>query len=141
MRPFTLELIVARNATVAVAPMAMFPPALLVAPVPSRTRTVRDAPRYSPWSSLAASVLVPLFAPAVMRIDPGKKVRPLGTTSFSTTLVAASLPVLVALIVYSMMSPGRTAPPGWTVRSVTVFVAPLKSGLYVEMDVTNAPSR
>jgi len=33
-------------------------------------------------------------------------------TSFNTTLVAASLPVLVAEMVYSITSPGRTAPPG-----------------------------
>jgi hypothetical protein len=39
---------VARNTTVVVALGAIVPPALAFAPVPRRTRTVRDAEMYSP---------------------------------------------------------------------------------------------
>jgi hypothetical protein len=39
---------VTRNATVVEAPMARAPPVVPFAPVPSRTRTVRDPDRYSP---------------------------------------------------------------------------------------------
>ena len=62
---------VTRNATLVVAAGASVPPAADVAPVPSRTLTVREADRYSPWSSPLASVFVPALAPAVTRIDPG----------------------------------------------------------------------
>jgi hypothetical protein len=61
---------------------------------------------------LEASVFVPLLGPEVMRIDPGTKVRPIGKTSFITTFVAPSLPVFVPEIVYSIVSPGSTAPLG-----------------------------
>jgi hypothetical protein len=64
-----------------------------------------------------------------MRIEPGTNVRPAGSTSFMTTFVAPSLPWLVAAIVYSIVSPGSTAPPGCTSRSAIVFVASPKSGL------------
>jgi hypothetical protein len=122
-------------------PMAMVPPAVPVAPVPRRTRTVREAATYSPWSPSVASVFVPMLAPAVTRIEPGTKVRPAGRTSFMTVFVATSLPLFVPEIVYSIVSPGRTAPAGCVVRSAIVFVAPPKSGLYVEIDVIKAPSR
>jgi len=129
MRPLSVEVTVARKANDIDALMAMVPPVVPLAPVPRRTRTVRDADTYSPWSSPVASVLVPTLAPVSTRIDPGTKLSPFGTTSFNTTLVAASLPVLVAEIVYSMTSPGSTAPFGCDVRSATVLMAPLKSGL------------
>jgi hypothetical protein len=141
MSPVIDESTVTRNAIVVDAPMAIVPPIALVAPVPSRTRTVREAERYSPWSSPVASVFVPVLGPAVMRIEPGTKVRPAGRTSFMTTFVAPSFPVFVAAMVYSIVSPGSTAPFGCTFRFAIVFVAPLKSGLYVEIEVMNAPSR
>ena len=84
---------------------------------------------------------MPVFAPAVTWMDPGTNVRPAGSASFMTTFVAPSLPEFVAETVYSIVSPGSTAPPGCDVRSVIVFVAPLKSGLYVEIDVMKAPNR
>ncbi len=130
-----------RNTTVALELMAMVPPAVPFAPVPRRTFTVRVAGTYSPWSSPTLSVFEPLLGPAVTRIDPGTNESPTGSGSFRTTLVAVSLPVLVAEIVYSMVSPGSTAPPGCALMSVNVFVAPPKSGLYVEMEVTNPPNR
>jgi hypothetical protein len=65
----------------------------------------------------------------MMRIEPGTNVSPAGKTSFMTTFVAPSLPVFVPEIVYSIVSPGSTAPFGWDVRSAIVFVAPPKSGL------------
>jgi hypothetical protein len=141
MRPVDAESTVTRNATVTDVLTSISPPVVPFAPVPRRTRTVRDAARYSPWSSPVASVLVPAFAPEVTRIEPDTNVRPEGSASLSTTLVALSLPVLVAEIVYSTTSPGRTAPFGCDVRSAMVFVAPPKSGLYVEMEVMNAPRR
>jgi hypothetical protein len=141
MSPVIDESTFTRKATVAVAPIAIVPPTAPVAPVPRRTRTVRDPARYSPWSSPVPSVFVPTLAPAVMRIEPGTNVSPAGNTSFMTTFVAPSLPWFVAEIVYSIVSPGSTAPPGCDVMSAIVFVASPKSGLYVEIDVTNTPSR
>jgi hypothetical protein len=129
MSPLTVELTVTRNATEVDAPIAIVPPVVPLAPIPSRTRTVRDADRYSPWSSPTASVLVPTFAPDSTRMDPGTNDNPAGNTSLSTVFVAPSLPVLVAEIVYSMTSPGSTAPFGCVLRFVTVFTAPPKSGL------------
>jgi hypothetical protein len=141
MSPDTEAFTVTRNATVVLAPMLSAPPDAPFAPVPSRTRTVRLALRYSPWSSPVASVFVPVFGPAVTRIEPGTKVTPAGSTSLRIVFVAPSLPWFVAEIVYSSVSPGSTDPPACAFRSVTVFVAPPKSGLYVEIDVTKAPSR
>jgi hypothetical protein len=129
MRPVIEESTVTRNATVVVAPIAIVPPVVPFALVPSRTRTVREPVRYSPWSSPVASVFVPVLAPAVTRIEPGTNVRPAGSTSFMTTFVAPSLPEFVAEIVYSIVSPGSTEPPGCTSTSVIVFGAPPKSGL------------
>ena len=129
MRPLTRELMVTRKATLVDPPTGTAPPVVPLAPVPRRIRTVRDEEMYSPWSSPTASVLVPALAPDTIRIDPGTNVSPTGIGSFSTTLVAPSLPVLVAEIVYSTVSPGRTAPFGWLVMSETVLIAPLKSGL------------
>jgi hypothetical protein len=62
---------VTRKVTVVEALGASDPPAAAVAPVPSLTRTVRDAEMYSPWSSAAASVLAPALAPVVTWIEPG----------------------------------------------------------------------
>jgi len=72
IRPFAVALIVARKATVVESLMAMLPPVVPFAPWPRRTRTVREADRYSPWSSPVASVLVPAFGPDTIRIDPGR---------------------------------------------------------------------
>ena len=102
---------------------------------------VRDAEMYSPWSSPPASVLVPAFAPAVTRIDPGTNVTPVGSTSLRTTAVEVSKPLLMTLIVYSSVSPRRTAPPVWLFRSATVFVVVERSGRTVAIDVTKAPIR
>jgi hypothetical protein len=77
----------------------------------------------------------------ITRIDPGTKLRPAGRTSLRTVFVAPSLPEFVAEIVYSIVSPGRTAPFGCELRFVIVFVALPKSGLYVEIDVMKAPRR
>jgi hypothetical protein len=129
MRPVIDEFTVTRKATVVAAPILIVPPVVPFAPVPRRTRTVRDAERYSPWSSPVPSVFVPVFAPAVTRMEPGTKVRPAGRASFRTTFVAPSLPEFVAEIVYSIVSPGNTAPFGCASRSAKVFVAPPKSGL------------
>ncbi len=60
----------------------------------------------------------------------------MGTTSFSTTPTAVSFPLFTMLSVYSRTSPGITEPP---FRSTTVLPDELKSGLNVEIDVTNAP--
>jgi hypothetical protein len=141
MRPVTVESTFTRKATVVVAPMFSAPPVVPLAPVPRRMRTVREPERYSPWSSPEASVFVPMLGPDVTRIEPGTNVRPGGSTSFSTVLTAPSLPEFVAEIVYSIVSPGMTAPPGCEFRFVMVFVASPKSGLYVEIDVMKAPSR
>jgi hypothetical protein len=141
MRPVMAELTVTRNAMDVDAPTASAPPSVPVAPVPRRTRTVRDPARYSPWSSPVASVLVPAFGPVRILSEPGTKVRPDGNTSFRMVLVAPSLPEFVAEIVYSIVSPGSTEPPGCEFRFVIVFVALPKSGLYVEIDVMKAPSR
>ena len=46
--PSTVPSVFAPNTTVVDEPAAMVPPAEAVAPVPSRTCTVRDAERYSP---------------------------------------------------------------------------------------------
>jgi hypothetical protein len=60
-----------RNTTIVEAFLASVPPTAALAPVPSRTRTVRDAAMYSPWSSAVASVLAPALAPALTLSDPG----------------------------------------------------------------------
>ena len=54
-----------------------------------------------------------------------------------TVFEEASLPVLVIVTVYSRTSPGRSEPP---FRSTNVLPEVVKSGLNVEMEVTNAPS-
>jgi hypothetical protein len=46
--PSVVASTVTRNATVVDTPGARLPPAAAVAPVPRRTRTVRDAEMYSP---------------------------------------------------------------------------------------------
>jgi len=48
MSPLTKEFTVTRKATVTDAPIAIVPPVVPLAPVPNRTRTVRDPDRYSP---------------------------------------------------------------------------------------------
>jgi hypothetical protein len=48
MRPVAVTSTVTRNATLVEAPMAIVPPVVPFAPVPRRTRTVRDAAMYSP---------------------------------------------------------------------------------------------
>ena len=48
MRPVIAESTVTWKTTAVVAPMAIDPPVVPLAPVPSRTRTVRDPARYSP---------------------------------------------------------------------------------------------
>jgi hypothetical protein len=85
--------------------------------------------------------LVPALAPAVTRIDPGTKVTPVGSTSLRTTAVDVSKPLLMTLIVYSSVSPRRTAPPEWLARSATVLVLVERSGRTVAMEVMNAPIR
>jgi hypothetical protein len=84
---------------------------------------------------------VPTLAPPVTRMEPGTNDRPAGNTSFMTVLVAPSFPEFVAAIVYSIVSPGSTAPFGCVLRFAMLFVAPPKSGLKVEIEVMNAPSR
>jgi hypothetical protein len=84
---------------------------------------------------------VPVFAPEVTLRDPATNVRPAGRTSVSTTPLPVSKPEFDVEIVYSSVSPGRTAPPVWGVRSATVFVVPEKLGLVVAIEVMNAPSR
>jgi len=69
------------------------------------------------------------LAPDKILIDPGTNVSPAGIGSFRTVLVAPSLPVLVAVMVYWTVSPGRTAPFGCEVMSATVLAESLKSGL------------
>ena len=130
---------VTRKATVVDTPGARVPPAAAFAPVPSRTRTVREPEMYSPWSSPAASLLVPALAPAVTRIEPGTNVMPAGSTSLSTMPVDVSKPLLMTLIVYSSVSPRSTAPPAWLTRSATVLVLVERSGRTVAMDVMNEP--
>jgi hypothetical protein len=105
---------VARKATDTVSPTNIVPPVAPSAPVPSRTRTVREPGGfgYSPWSLSVASVFVPGFAPERIWIDPGTNVRPVGSASLRTTFVAVSFPWLLAAIVYWIVSPGRTAPFG-----------------------------
>ena len=68
------------------------PPAAAVAPVPARSRTVRDAARYSAMSSPVASVIAPVLAPVfvVTRMLPGTKVIPVGSASVMTELSAGS---------------------------------------------------
>ena len=46
---------------------------------------------------------------------------------------------MIAVIVYSSVSPRRTAPPAWLVRSATVLVLVERSGITVAIDVTIAP--
>jgi hypothetical protein len=139
--PSALDATVARKTTVVVSFFAIVPPDVAFAPVPSRTFSVRVAETYSPWSSPEASVLVPTFAPAVTRIDPPTNVKPVGRTSVRTTPVPVSKPTFVVVTVYSSVSPTRTAPPVWLLRSVTVFVVAEKSGRVVAIEVTNAPRR
>jgi hypothetical protein len=141
MVPSDVASTVTRNATALEADFAIVPPAVALAPAPRRTLIVRVAETYSPWSSPAASVFVPTLSPAVTRSEPGTKVRPAGRTSVSTTPVPVSKPTLVVVIVYSSVSPARTAPPACALRSVTVFVVAEKSGFVVAMDVTKPPSR
>jgi hypothetical protein len=88
--PSVVASTVTRKTTVDVSLRAMLPPVVPFAPVPSRTLTVRDADTYSPWSSPVASVFVPVFAPAVTRMEPGTNVSPVGRTSVSTTPVPVS---------------------------------------------------
>ena len=71
MSPSVVALTVTRNLTVVLALIASVPPAVAFAPVPTRTLTVLDAAVYSPWSSPAASVFVPVSGPAEIWIDPG----------------------------------------------------------------------
>ena len=137
--PSVDESTVTRNTTVDVALGASVPPAADVAPVPTRTRTVREAETYSPWSSALASVLVPTLAPDVTRIDPGTNVTPAGSTSASATPVAVSNPLLMTLIVYSRVSPRSTAPPLWLTRSATVLLLVDSSGRMVAIEVMNEP--
>ena len=133
--PSTLTL----NTTVVDEAAAMVPPADAPAPVPSRTCTVREADKYSPWSSSVASVFVPTLAPLVTWIEPDTNVSPLGSTSVRTTLVPVSCPVFDTVTVYCRMSPGTTALPGWLFVSLTVVVDAEKSGLTVAIDVMNPP--
>jgi hypothetical protein len=56
-------------------------------------------------------------------------------TSVSTTPVPVSWPVLLAVIVYCRVSPGRTALPAWLLRSVTALVLAEKSGFTVAIEV------
>jgi hypothetical protein len=138
--PSSVPSTLALNTTVVEEPAAMVPPAEAPAPVPRRTCTVRDADRYSPWSSRVTSVLVPMLAPPVTWIDPETNVSPLGSTSVRTTPVPVSWPVLETVTVYWRMSPGTTALPGWLLVSVTVVVDAEKSGFTVAIDVMNAPT-
>ncbi len=64
--------------------------------------------------------------------------RPAGTTSVTTVPAESSLPVLATTMVYSRSSPAATTPP---FTSLTDFVDVVKSGLKVEIDVTNAPRK
>jgi hypothetical protein len=84
---------------------------------------------------------VPVFAPAVTRIEPVTNVRPVGRTSLMKTPVPVSKPTFVVVTVYSSVSPARIAPPVCAVRSVTVFIVAEKSGRVVAIEVTNAPRR
>jgi len=94
------------------------PPALAVAPVPSRNVTVRVPPAYSAWSSPAASVFVPAFEPVITRL-PGTYVTLPGRGSVRITFFAPSLPLFLTTSSYSSVSPGTVAPP---FRSVTLLV-------------------
>ena len=99
---------------------ATVPPVDAFAPVPRRTVTRGVAPvTYSPWSSPAASLSVPAFAPETIRRVPGTKVVPVGIESLKTVGFESSLPVLVAETVYSTTSPGANTPG--CVRSTAVF--------------------
>ncbi len=135
--PSTAPLTLALNDTVVEAPARMVPPADALAPVPRRTVTVPDTT--SPWSSLATSVLVPMFAPLVTCSDPATYVRPLGSTSVTLTSVPVSWPVFETVIEYCKTSPATIAPPGWLLVSLTVVVDAEKSGLTVAIEVMNPP--
>jgi hypothetical protein len=80
-----------------------------------------------------------VFAPEVTCIEPGTKVRPVGTTSVNRTAVPVSCPLLVTVSVYCSVSPEITAPPGWLLRSLTVLVDAEKSGFTVAIEVMNPP--
>src|SRR5262249_44727529 len=103
--------------------MASVPPLAALAPAPRRKMTSFPAALNWAWSSPAASVFAPALAPETIRSDPGTKWVLAGMGSVSTTLPAASSPVLVTLRLYSRTSPGATEPrlPP-LVRSVTVLV-------------------
>lgn len=100
-------------------PAASVPPLAASAPDARRATTRRVAASYSAWSSPAASVLVPVPAPVVKRMEPGRNATSAGSVSVARRPVAPSWPVLVPAIVYSRTSPCSTTPP---LRSVTVFV-------------------
>ena len=121
--PWASMSIVTWNLTDDDAPIAMLPPCTASAPTPRRTVTV--LPANSPWSSAAASVFAPMFAPAVTASEPGTYVTPAGIASVSTTPIALSLPLLIAVSAYSSTSPAIATPP---LTSVTVLVEVAKFG-------------
>ena len=68
--PRTVPSTLALKTMVVDEPAAMVPPAVALAPVPSRTCTVFELVTISPWSSPATSVLMPVLAPLVIWIEP-----------------------------------------------------------------------
>ena len=60
----------------------------------------------------------------------------MGSGSLTTVWTEVSLPVLVAVMTYLMVSPSRTVIP---LRSPAVLVEVLKSQAYVEIEVTSPP--
>src|SRR5262245_19890340 len=79
---------VTRKRTLVAAATARRPPAAPVAPVPRRITTLRLAGTYSAWSSPAASVLAPAFAPVTTTIEPGTNTAFAGSVSRTTVLTA-----------------------------------------------------
>ena len=100
-----------RKRTVAAAPGATLPPAVALAPLPTRNTTLFVAASNSPASSPAASV-----SGAPPSSEPAMNVDRSGIGSRRTTRSAPSWPSFGTRTVYSSTSPGSTAPP---LRSVT----------------------
>ena len=125
------------KATVTDAPAARVPPAVLVAPAPTRTLTVRDPAVYSPVSSPTASLTLVVVAPLVTLIDPGTRDTPAGSTSTTELSVAALAPWFLATMEYCRVSPSRTAAPLEGV--VTVLVVTTQAPEVTETSSTKLP--
>ena len=132
---------VTRNATVVETPGARLPPAARgragAQPHPHRARG-RDV------FALVVAAGVGLGAGVGAGGDPdrpGHERQPGRQDVVEHDAVDVSKPLLMTLIVYSSVSPRRTAPPAWLTRSATVFVLVERSGRTVAIDVTNAPTQ